>query len=206
MATLTPQQRMEVYLMQAAGLEVAHLMTRHEIEKSRERQAARQASWDQTAANLAATREWQQAQQTGAPAFAPGPSAACRQAGPVQPAGVAGWGGGPPSWAGQNPTATQESLGATMSRWYCRLAEAGAMPELCEGPRHRECGVLYGPGEYTLTGDGLTLPELGTVRIKDADRLRQAAGLGALRGPVLVFEDDRGWIAEFMPAANQRTD
>jgi hypothetical protein len=77
-----------------------------------------------------------------------------------------------------------------MPQWYCRIAATTPIPEKCEGIRHRACGLRYAAGEYALTGNGIVLPEIGTVRMagtafmpKDAD--------------VIVRQDDDGWMAEF---------
>ncbi|HEY2088256.1 MAG TPA: hypothetical protein VGH54_19845 [Mycobacterium sp.] len=77
-----------------------------------------------------------------------------------------------------------------MPEWHCRLAAASPVPERCQGPRHGKCGLRYLPGEYTVTGNGIMLPGIGTVRM-------EGAAFAPKDAPVIVYQDDDGWTAEF---------
>lgn len=77
-----------------------------------------------------------------------------------------------------------------MPEWHCRLVVPGRLPERCEGPDHGRCGQRFLPGEYTLTGDSIILPGIGTVRMEGAAFAPKGA-------PVTVYRDTDGWAAEF---------
>jgi hypothetical protein len=78
-----------------------------------------------------------------------------------------------------------------MPDWYCRTAAAGE-PELCKGPRHDCCGMRYAPGEYTLSRDAITLPDIGAVPTPGL-----APAFIPKSAAAIVYRDGAGWTVEF---------
>jgi len=77
-----------------------------------------------------------------------------------------------------------------MPEWHCRVAAAGGTPGRCRRQGHRECGLRYEPGEYALSPKGITVPDIGTVRM-------DGAAFAPKGCPVILYRDGKGWAVEF---------
>lgn len=82
-----------------------------------------------------------------------------------------------------------------MPAWHCRLATPSLKDaELCDGPRHAECGLRYTAGEFSWDSKG-------DLRLDGVPGVIHVPGLAYLppRNPsaVIVWQDTEGWNAEF---------